>query len=168
MLLQVLGNLVKQDQGFVPLWVARHLLKKKLSYIGFGGNGYQVRDLLHIDDVCKIIYLQIKKLNRINNETFNIGGGPRNSISLKNLTKKCEILTKNKIKIKEISQTSNFDIPYYVTDNKKIQKFYNWSPSKNINKILSDIYFWLDNNKRLEIILNENSHYYRFLWFSWI
>ena len=137
----------KQDQGFVPLWVARHLFKKKLSYIGYGGNGYQVRDLLHIDDVCKIIYLQIKKLNKINNETFNIGGGPRNSISLKNLTKKCEILTKNKIEIKKISQTSDFDIPYYVTDNKKIQRFYGWLPSKNINKILSDIYFWLQNNK---------------------
>ena len=137
----------KQDQGFVPLWVAGHLFKKKLSYIGYGGNGYQVRDLLHIDDVCKIIYLQIKKLNKINNETFNIGGGPRNSISLKNLTKKCEILTKNKIKIKKISQTSDFDIPYYVTDNKKIQRYYGWLPSKNINKILSDIYFWLQNNK---------------------
>ena len=137
----------KQDQGFVPLWVARHLFKKKLSYIGYGGNGYQVRDLLHIDDVCKIIYLQIKKLKKINNETFNIGGGPRNSISLKNLTKKCEILTKNKIKIKKISQTSDFDIPYYVTDNKKIQRYYGWLPSKNINKILSDIYFWLQNNK---------------------
>ena len=137
----------KQDQGFVPLWVAGHLFKKKLSYIGYGGNGYQVRDLLHIDDVCKIIYLQIKKLNKINNETFNIGGGPRNSISLKNLTKKCEILTKNKIEIKKISQTSDFDIPYYVTDNKKIQRFYGWLPSKNINKILSDIYFWLQNNK---------------------
>ena len=137
----------KQDQGFVPLWVARHLFKKKLSYIGYGGNGYQVRDLLHIDDVCKIIYLQIKKLNKINNETFNIGGGPRNSISLKNLTKKCEILTKNKIEIKKISQTSDFDIPYYVTDNKKIQRFYGWLPSKNINKILSDIYFWLEKNE---------------------
>ena len=137
----------KQDQGFVPLWVAGHLFKKKLSYIGYGGNGYQVRDLLHIDDVCKIIYLQIKKLNKINNETFNIGGGPRNSISLKNLTKKCEILTKNKIKIKKISQTSDFDIPYYVTDNKKIQRYYGWLPSKNINKILSDIYFWLEKNE---------------------
>ena len=137
----------KQDQGFVPLWVAGHLFKKKLSYIGYGGNGYQVRDLLHIDDVCKIIYLQIKKLKKINNETFNIGGGPRNSISLKNLTKKCEILTKNKIEIKKISQTSDFDIPYYVTDNKKIQRFYGWLPSKNINKILSDIYFWLEKNE---------------------
>ena len=29
----------KQDQGFVPLWVAKHFLKSKLAYIGFGGNG---------------------------------------------------------------------------------------------------------------------------------
>ncbi len=113
----------KQDQGFVSLWIAKHLLRKKLSYIGFGGYGHQVRDLLHIDDVCEIIYLQIRRLNKINNETFNIGGGPRNSISLKNLTKRCEVLTNNKIRIKKTSRTSIFDIPYYVTDNKKILKF---------------------------------------------
>ena len=139
----------KQDQGFVSLWIAKHLLRKKLSYIGFGGYGNQVRDLLHIDDVCNIVHLQIQKLIKVNNETFNIGGGPRNSISLKNLTKKCEILTKNKIKIKKTSTTSIFDIPYYVTDNKKIFKYYKWSPSKNINDILSDIYFWLKNNKKI-------------------
>ena len=139
----------KQDQGFVSLWLAKHLLRRKLSYIGFGGYGHQVRDLLHIDDVCEIIYLQIRKLNKVNNETFNIGGGPRNSISLKNLTKRCEELTNNKIRIKKTSRTSIFDIPYYVTDNKKIHKFYNWSPSKSINDILKDIYFWLKNNKKI-------------------
>ena len=139
----------KQDQGFVPLWVAKHLLRKKLSYIGFGGYGQQVRDLLHVDDVCEIIHLQIQRMNKINNETFNIGGGPRNSISLKDLTKRCEVLTNNKIKIKKTPRTSIFDIPYYVTDNKKIHKFYNWSPSKSINDILNDIYFWLKNNKKI-------------------
>ena len=139
----------KQDQGFVSLWIAKHLYRKKLFYKGFGGYGYQVRDLLHIDDVCKIIHMQIKKINSISNETFNIGGGPRNTISLKNLTKKCETLTKNKIKIKKISSTSIFDIPYFVTNNKKINKFYNWSPSKNINDILRDIYFWLKGNKKI-------------------
>ena len=139
----------KQDQGFVSLWLAKHLLRGKLSYIGFGGCGHQVRDLLHIDDVCEIIYLQIRKFNKVNNETFNIGGGPRNSITLKNLTKRCEVLTNNKIKIKKTSRTSIFDIPYYVTDNKKIHKFYNWSPSKSINDILDDIYFWLKNNKKI-------------------
>ena len=139
----------KQDQGFVSLWIAKHLLRKKLSYIGFGGYGHQVRDLLHVDDVCEIIHLQIRRLKKINNKTFNIGGGPRNSISLKNLTKRCEVLTNNKIRIKKTPRTSIFDIPYYVTDNKKINKFYNWSPSKSINDILNDIYFWLKNNKKI-------------------
>lgn len=134
----------KQDQGFVPLWVARHFLKKKLSYIGFGGNGFQIRDVLHIDDACEIIMQQIKKFNKINNQIFNIGGGKINSISLVDLTFKCEKLTKNKIKIKKIPKTSKFDIPYYVSDNKKIIRFYNWKPLKNIDNILKDIYTWLN------------------------
>ena len=139
----------KQDQGFVPLWVAKHLFKKRLSYIGFGGHGHQVRDIIHIEDVCKIILLQIKKLKKINNDTFNIGGGLKNSISLKNLTSKCEKITKNKIKIKKVSRTSIFDIPYFVTDNSKIQKIYKWKPSKNIEAILKDIYNWLTENKNI-------------------
>ena len=119
----------KQDQGFVPLWVARHLLKK-LSYIGFGGLGHQVRDILHIDDACEIIFLQIRNFNKISNKIFNIGGGIKNVISLKRLTTKCEKLTKNKIKFNRILRTSIYDIPFYITDNSKIKKFYNWSPKK--------------------------------------
>ena len=139
----------KQDQGFVPLWVARHFFKKKLSYIGFGGSGHQVRDIIHVDDVCEIIFLQINKLKKINNTTFDIGGGPKNTVSLKNLTVKCENLTKNKIKIGKISKTSIFDIPYYVTDNSKIKKYYKWRPSRSIDQILKDIFTWLVDNKKL-------------------
>ena len=139
----------KQDQGFVPLWVAKHYLKKKLSYIGFGGYGNQVRDVIHIDDVCEIIFIQIKKLKKINNKTFNIGGGLKSYISLKDLTLKCQKITGNKIRIKKVSKTSIFDIPYFITDNKKIKKFYNWEPLKNINIILNDIYQWLNQNKNL-------------------
>jgi len=138
----------KQDQGFVSLWISKHLLKKNLSYIGFGGNGHQVRDLLHIDDVCEIIHLQIKKFKKINNETFNIGGGPKNSISLKNLTQKCEIITKNKISIKKISKTSDFDIPYYVTDNKKIYSKYKWRVKSSIIDIINDTFKSLNENKK--------------------
>jgi len=139
----------KQDQGFVPLWVAKHYLKKKLSYIGFGGYGNQVRDVIHIDDVCEIISIQIKKLKKINNKTFNIGGGLKSYISLKDLTSKCQKITNNKIIIKKVPKTSIFDIPYFITDNKKIKKFYNWEPLKNINIILNDIYQWLHKNKKL-------------------
>ena len=137
----------KQDQGFVTLWVASHILKKKLSYIGFGGKGHQVRDVIHIDDVCSIILLQIKKIKKIYNSTFNIGGGLKNAISLKKLTNKCEKLTQNKITISKNSRTSIFDIPYYVTDNSKIIKSYRWKPKKNLNHILIDIFNWINKNK---------------------
>ena len=30
----------KQDQGFISLWVARHILRRKLAYIGFGGTWF--------------------------------------------------------------------------------------------------------------------------------
>jgi len=136
----------KQDQGFVPLWVGKHYFKKKLSYIGFGGSGHQVRDIIHIDDVCEIILIQIRKIWKINNITLNIGGGLKNSISLRNLTVKCSKLTGNKIFIKKISKTSNYDIPYYVTDNKKVSKIYKWKPKKNIDVILKDIYQWMSKN----------------------
>jgi len=140
----------KQDQGFVSLWVAKHFFKKNLSYIGFGGNGHQVRDVIHINDVCKIILIQIKRLRSINNDTFNIGGGANNTISLKNLTAKCQKLTKNKIHLKKISKTSTFDIPYYVTDNSKISKFYKWKPAHNIDKLINDIYNWLSENHKFK------------------
>ncbi|MDF1713458.1 MAG: NAD-dependent epimerase/dehydratase family protein, partial [Akkermansiaceae bacterium] len=36
----------KVDQGVVSLWVMAHHFKRKLSYIGYGGHGKQVRDML--------------------------------------------------------------------------------------------------------------------------
>ena len=68
----------KQDQGFVSLWIWKHITKKKLKYIGFGGFGNQVRDVLHINDLCEIIEIQIKSLNTIFNKTFTIGGSIKN------------------------------------------------------------------------------------------
>lgn len=88
-------------------------------------------------------------MNKIYNNTFNIGGGLANAISLKDLTQYCQRIVKNKVKIGKIRNTSNYDIPYFVTDNKKIKKFYNWIPAKNIIDIINDIYIWLNKNKML-------------------
>ncbi len=137
----------KQDQGFISLWIWRHLNKKKLSYIGYGGLGNQVRDVLHIKDLCELIYLQILKFKKIHNDTFNLGGGSKSFISLKNLTKICQKLTGKKIKISSNKKTSIYDIPIYITDNTKISKTYDWKPKKNIFDIVNDTYKWLKNNK---------------------
>ncbi len=132
----------KVEQGFLSLWIWKHLNKKKLFYRGFGGKGYQVRDVLHIDDLCSIVYLQIKKLNKINNHTFNIGGGKNNSTDLKSLTNLSEKITNNKIKIQSIKSTDISDIPLYVSNNNRITKYYKWKPIKKIPEIALDVYNW--------------------------
>ena len=139
----------KQDQGFISFWVWKHINKKKLNYIGFGGKGSQVRDAVHILDVCKLIELQIKKINNIYNITMNAGGGKKNAISLKNLTKICRKITLNKIKISSIKNTSEYDIPYYITDNEKVKKIYKWNPKKKILHIIQDMYKWMLSNKKI-------------------
>ena len=137
----------KEDQGFVSLWIWRHITKKKLNYIGYNGLGNQVRDILHIDDLCKIIEIQIRKINTINNKVFTVGGSRKNTISLSNLTKICEKVTKNKIKFGKIKLTSIYDIPYFVTSNKRITNTYNWKPKKNMFDIINDTYKWMINKK---------------------
>ena len=137
----------KQDQGFVSLWIWSHLMKKKLSYIGYNGLGNQVRDILHIHDLCELVDLQIKKINSINNTLFTVGGSKKNSISLKELTKVCEKISGNRLNISKIKKTSIYDIPYFVTDNSKVMKKYNWKPKRNVFKTVLDTYNWLKKDK---------------------
>ena len=139
----------KQDQGFISLWLWRHLNKKNLKYIGFGGYGNQVRDVLHIDDLSRLIELQIKKFNSTNNKLFTIGGSLNNAISLKNLTKMCEKITDNKLKFTKIKKTSIYDIPYFVSSNKVVTRTYNWKPKKNLVDILTDTFNWLSSQKKI-------------------
>ncbi|MBL8956505.1 MAG: NAD-dependent epimerase/dehydratase family protein, partial [Myxococcaceae bacterium] len=53
------GQFGKVDQGFVALWAASHVYGSPLEYRGFGGNGKQVRDVLHPADLKRAIDLQL-------------------------------------------------------------------------------------------------------------
>ena len=136
-------------QGFVSLWIWSHINKKNLNYIGYGGYGNQVRDVLHIDDLCNLILIQIKKFNLINNKLFTVGGSKKSYTSLKKLTNFCEKITKNKINIKKKSKTSIYDIPYFITDNTNVSKTYKWKPKKSMYDVVKDTYTWLSNNKKI-------------------
>ena len=144
----------KEDQGFVSLWVWHHVNKKKLKYIGFGGNGHQVRDVLHVDDLCEIILKQIKNFRKIKNKLFTVGGSNSSNTSLKNLTNLCEKITGNKISFSKKSKTSIYDISYFVSNNNLVSKTYNWKPKKNMNNIVHDIYKWIIKDyKKIKIYL---------------
>ena len=133
----------KVEQGLTSLWLWRHLNNLRLNYVGYGGKGSQIRDILYVDDFSLLIKKQILGFSKTNNKLFCIGGGKSNSITLKQLTEKCQNLTKNYPKIKSIPETSKYDIPLFISSNKKIKKYYNWIPKTNINNILKFNLKWL-------------------------
>ena len=137
----------KVDQGVVVLWVARHFWKQPLNYIGYGGEGKQVRDILHIDDLFRLIDLQMNSLEDMSGSTFNVGGGKDVSVSLRELTKLSEKYTGNSIPIEGIKENRQGDIRIYITDNANVFKVTGWKPAIGVEGIIEDISEWIKENK---------------------
>ncbi len=138
----------KVDQGFVVLWAARHLWGGPLSYIGFGGKGKQVRDILHVNDLYALLKIQIGRIGEFNGEVYNVGGGYERSISLQEMTQICREATGNEIEIDSVPETRYADIPYYVTDTEKIEKASGWKPEIGVRDILGQILEWLKTHEK--------------------
>ncbi len=144
----------KVDQGFVTLWMARHLYGGRLAYIGFGGEGLQVRDVLHADDLYDALSLQAAQIGRYSGSVHNVGGGPELTISLRELTNECRRLSGNEITLDRVIETRAGDVPYYVSDSGAFRALSGWRPRRSLRTILEDVHRWLrDNRARLEPVL---------------
>jgi CDP-paratose 2-epimerase len=125
-----------------------------LKYIGYGGLGKQVRDILHVDDLIDLIDIQIHNITKFAGKIYNAGGGKKSSVSLLEMTKICEQISGNKIAIGFEKENRPADLRIYITDNSKIEREIGWSPNKTVSDIFQDIHQWIvKNEKQLENIL---------------
>lgn len=141
------GQFGKTDQGVFTLWVARHLFGSPLKYTGFGGKGHQVRDLLHPVDLAELIALQIKSIDVVSGQTFNVGGGNAGSVSLAEFTDLCREVSGREVTVAEDATTNPVDVPWYVTDNSRVINALGWHPSRDPRRIVVDIAAWIDANR---------------------
>lgn len=145
----------KVDQGVFVLWVAKHYFKKSLSFIGYGGEGKQVRDFIHIDDLYKAIVTQLQDFDSYIGEPYNIGGGLENSVSLKELTKLCQEITGNTIPIDSVKEDRPADLRFFITDSTKFLEKSGLSWEKDARQTVQDIYEWIrDNEDDLRAVLS--------------
>lgn len=133
----------KADQGVVTLWAARHYFGVPLRYIGFGGEGKQVRDVLHVDDLFALLLKQLESVTQWRGQVYNIGGGRETSASLFELTKLCQDIIGRAVPVRGEQATSPVDIRIYLTDHQRATQDFGWRPSKGVPVILEDIARWL-------------------------
>jgi CDP-paratose 2-epimerase len=136
----------KTDQGFVVLWLMRHMQQQPLDYIGFGGRGDQVRDVLHVDDLCDLVAIQLRNMGALDGRIFNVGGGMGNSASLRDFTGICQRITGRKAPIGSQQTDRPGDIKLYITDNSAVQQATGWTPGRDLEAIFADAHIWLQSH----------------------
>lgn len=137
----------KVDQGVFTFWMLAHHFGRPLSYIGFGGEGKQVRDLLHVQDLLELLDEQLAAPARWDGVTANVGGGRQCSLSLLETTELCQELTGRRIEVGRIADTRPGDVPAYVSDCRKLSTVTDWRPRRGPREILADIHAWIRENE---------------------
>jgi CDP-paratose 2-epimerase len=133
----------KVDQGVFTYWMLAHYFKRPLSYIGFGGSGKQVRDLIHVDDVIELVAAQLALPDEWSGNIANAGGGRAISLSLAETSELCAEITGNRIEIGRSSEDRPGDVPIYISDCSRLFGRTDWRPTRDARAILTDIFEWI-------------------------
>jgi CDP-paratose 2-epimerase len=137
------------EQGVFAFWMLSHVLRRPLRYIGFGGQGHQVRDVLHIDDLTDLVERQIDRLAELDGLVVNCGGGAGCSASLAEFTGLCEQLTHAGLEIGSDPRTRPGDVPVYVTDNRRVTEHYGWRPTRTVDDVAASLHAWIVEHRQL-------------------
>jgi CDP-paratose 2-epimerase len=137
----------KVDQGVFTFWALAHRLGRPLRYIGFGGSGKQVRDLLHVDDLTELIDRQLTDPGGWDGVTVNVGGGRDCSLSLRETTALCAEITGTRIEPEPSSEVRPGDPPLYISDCTRLFGLTDWRPRRGPREILTDIDAWIAANE---------------------
>ncbi len=135
------------DQGFLSLWVARHYFKKALKYNGFGGQGKQVRDVLHIDDLCDLILIHLTNFSVWDGRIYTVGGGRRSSTSLLELSEICRAETGQEIPVTSQPNTSPMDVRIYLSDCTAVSRDTGWRPRRGVRDIVQSTARWIEEHE---------------------
>jgi CDP-paratose 2-epimerase len=139
----------KVDQGVFTYWLLAHQTGRPLRYIGYGGAGKQVRDLLHVEDLVELIERQLSAPDHWRGRTLNVGGGRDISLSLAETTELCRELTGREVPVGAADEDRPGDVRIYLTDASRLFEITDWRPRRSATDTLADTASWLRANEAL-------------------
>jgi CDP-paratose 2-epimerase len=136
-----------EDQGWVAHFVISSIFNKPLTIYG---DGKQVRDVLYVDDVNRLVEYSLVNISKIKGEVFNIGGGPENTLSLLELISILEKYLGKKVRY-TFSDWRPADQKVYISDIRKAEKMFEWRPIVKPEEGVRKLINWVNGNKELFI-----------------
>ena len=132
-----------EDQGWVAWFIICAVLGKSITIYG---DGKQIRDILFIDDLIDCYINAMKRIDIAKGKAYNIGGGPENTISLLELIKLLEEISKEKITYK-FSEWRPGDQKVFVCNIEKAKRDLGWVPKTRKEKGIELLYKWVRENR---------------------
>lgn len=106
-----------EDQGWVAHFAISALERRPVSLFG---DGCQVRDVLDVSDAVAAYLGLWRNIDRVRGRAFNLGGGPENAISLRQLLRHLETLVGGSVAV-ETADWRPGDQRYYVSDARAVR-----------------------------------------------
>lgn len=131
-----------EDQGWVAHFMIRALQGKPITIYG---DGKQVRDILYVSDLVDAFLLALRHPRRVAGRPFNIGGGPRNALSLLELIEWLDELGDEPPSV-SFEDWRAGDQRWYVSDPSAYGRVTGWSPRTSKAEGLRKLYEWLRAN----------------------
>jgi CDP-paratose 2-epimerase len=140
-----------EDQGWVAWFAIAASLNKTITVYG---DGKQSRDVLYVDDLVEAYLMAFESRQKIAGNIYNIGGGPKNILSLLELLDLLSKLRGNKVP-RSFGDWRPGDQKTFVSDVRSAYDDFGWSPQHSIQDGVSELYTWV--NKNLELFARQIS-----------
>jgi len=134
-----------EDQGWVAWFMIAATLGRPITIYG---DGMQVRDVLHVDDLLRAYEAAIRFPEKASEQSFNVGGGPRHTLSLLELIAMLEKRLSRKIPL-QFADWRPGDQQVYVSDIRKLESTLGWQPDISAEAGVAQLSDWVYKNRQM-------------------
>ena len=135
-----------EDQGWVAWFIIAAVMGRAITIYG---DGKQVRDILHVDDLMNAYDLAIEKIEIASGQVYNMGGGPNNVMSIwAEFEPKLIKLLGNSIKVARGDWRPGDQRVFYA-DITKAEKALGWKPKISVDEGVQMLFEWVSKNKNI-------------------
>ena len=142
-----------EDQGWVAWFAIASMLGRDITIFG---DGKQVRDVLHVDDLLRAYEAAIRAPDKVAQQAFNVGGGPGQILSLLDLIEMLESRLDRKIPLRWDDWRPG-DQQVYVSDIRKLETALGWKPEIGVTAGVAQLMDWVEQNRNVFQTIGEKA-----------